>query len=51
MTPFKTLDEALCRANNSEYGLAAGIFSSNPNTLEKACRELKAGTVYLNTYN
>lgn len=48
---FRTLDEAIKRANKSEYGLAAGIFSNDLNTVFKTANQLKAGTVWVNTYN
>ncbi|XP_068127447.1 aldehyde dehydrogenase X, mitochondrial-like [Hyperolius riggenbachi] len=48
---FKKLDEAIESANNTKYGLAAGIFTKD---LEKAMylsQALQAGTVWINTYN
>lgn len=48
---FKTLDEAIRRANKSMYGLAAGIFTRDLNTALKYANEVKAGTVWINTYN
>lgn len=39
------------RANNSNYGLAAGIFSNNVHTINRVSRRLKAGTVWVNCYN
>ena len=48
---FRTMDEAIKRANKSHYGLAAGIFSQNINTALKFASEIKAGTVWVNTYN
>jgi len=51
LTPFKTLEEALERANNTCYGLAAAVFSQNMSTCEKMVRNLQAGTVWVNTYN
>jgi len=48
LKPFKTVEEALTRANNTEYGLAAGVFTSNMNTKEIFVREYKAGTVWVN---
>lgn len=48
---FDTLEEVVQRANNSPYGLAAGVFSSNIDAVNYLTRSLKAGTVWVNTYN
>jgi len=48
---FKDLDEAIRRANATTYGLAAGIFTSNINKALKFASNVKAGTVWINTYN
>ncbi|TXH66137.1 MAG: aldehyde dehydrogenase [Thiothrix sp.] len=45
------VDEAIQVANESIYGLAAGVWSDNVNTLYKATRSLKAGVVYANCYD
>ncbi len=45
------VDEAIRVANDSIYGLAAGVWSDNVNTLFKATRALKAGVVYANCYD
>merc|ERR1712013_261707 len=47
---FSETDEALRRANDSSFGLAAGVFSENINTVNYASRALKAGTVWVNCY-
>jgi len=50
--PFKEVDEDLIRrANDSPYGLAAGIFSTNISKAHKIANRLKAGTVWVNCYN
>ncbi len=46
--PFDDLDEVVARANDSEYGLAAGVWTTNVNTAHKATAALRAGTVYVN---
>ncbi|KAF6013025.1 hypothetical protein HII12_001740 [Brettanomyces bruxellensis] len=51
ITKFDTPDEALALANNSEYGLAAGIHTENLNTAKYVSDRLRAGTVWINTYN
>lgn len=48
---FRTLDEAIKRGNKTNYGLAAGIFSQDINTCLKFASHIKAGTVWINTYN
>lgn len=48
---FKTLDEVVQRANNTVYGLAAGIFSNNLNTVNTLSRALRAGTIWVNCYD
>jgi aldehyde dehydrogenase (NAD+) len=48
---FRTLDEAIKRANKTMYGLAAGIFSQDIGTALKYANQVKAGTVWINTYN
>lgn len=48
---FKNADEALMFANDTEYGLASGVHTT---CIEKAlyvANNLKAGTVWVNTYN
>src|ERR1700734_307691 len=47
---FDTETGAIARANATEYGLAAGIFTSNINTSRRVSRELQAGTVWTNTW-
>ncbi|CUM66801.1 uncharacterized protein PRCAT00004483001 [Priceomyces carsonii] len=51
VSKFKTADEVVKMANRSEYGLAAGIQSTNFNTIMDVTRRLRAGTVWVNTYN
>lgn len=48
---FKTTDEVVQLANDSAYGLAAGVQSTNVNTCIDVARRLKAGTIWVNTYN
>ncbi|MCU1584700.1 MAG: aldehyde dehydrogenase [Microbacteriaceae bacterium] len=43
-------DEAVRVANNSDYGLAAGLWTSNLSTAHRLSRRLKAGTVWVNCY-
>merc|ERR1712050_582468 len=44
---FKTLEEAITRANSTHYGLAAGICTRDVGTALAAARDLDAGTVWI----
>lgn len=48
---FKDADDVVNKANASQYGLAAGIQTTNINTAIDVSRRIKAGTVWVNTYN
>jgi len=48
---FRTPEEALLRANNSPYGLAAGVWTDKGSKILEIARKLEAGVVWLNTYN
>jgi acyl-CoA reductase-like NAD-dependent aldehyde dehydrogenase len=47
---FSTYDEAIRIANDSEFGLAAGIFTTNLDTAQRAMRDVEAGVVTINNY-
>ena len=47
---FSTFEEAISIANDSQYGLAAGVWTKDINKAIKASREIRAGTVYINNY-
>jgi acyl-CoA reductase-like NAD-dependent aldehyde dehydrogenase len=47
---FDTETDAIARANATEYGLAAGIFTGSLNTSRRVSREIQAGTVWTNTW-
>ena len=47
---FTNFDEAISIANDTEYGLAAGVWTKDINKAIKASREIRAGTVYINNY-
>ncbi len=48
---FKTIDEVIKRANNSAYGLGAGIVTRNFENAIKIANALQVGTVYVNCYD
>jgi betaine-aldehyde dehydrogenase len=48
LKPFKTEDEALALANNSQYGLAAAVMSADEKRCERVAAELEAGIVWIN---
>lgn len=48
---FKDLDEVIERANNSDYGLAAAVFSKDVDKVNYIVQGLRAGTVWVNAYN
>jgi acyl-CoA reductase-like NAD-dependent aldehyde dehydrogenase len=48
VTPVEDLDEAIALANRSEYGLGAGVFTSNVHAALRFVRELEAGVIQVN---
>jgi len=48
---FADLDEAIARANDTIYGLAAAVWTRDVKKAHHVARRLKAGTVWVNTYN
>jgi acyl-CoA reductase-like NAD-dependent aldehyde dehydrogenase len=48
VTPFDTIDDAIALANDSIYGLAAGIFTENIEWAMKFAREAEAGNLHVN---
>ncbi len=49
--PFTKPEELIARANQTEYGLAAGVWTSDIAKAHRIAAELKAGTVWINCYN
>jgi gamma-glutamyl-gamma-aminobutyraldehyde dehydrogenase/4-guanidinobutyraldehyde dehydrogenase/NAD-dependent aldehyde dehydrogenase len=45
------LEHAIALANGTSYGLAAAVWSSNITTAHRVARELRAGTVWVNTFD
>jgi acyl-CoA reductase-like NAD-dependent aldehyde dehydrogenase len=48
---FADVDEAIARANDSMYGLAAGVWTRDVKKAHYVASRLQAGTVWVNTYN
>ncbi|PJK23650.1 aldehyde dehydrogenase [Mycolicibacterium goodii] len=48
--PFDTEDEVVALANDTEYGLAAGVWTSNLARAHRMAGRLDAGTIWVNTY-
>ncbi|HEX4148955.1 MAG TPA: aldehyde dehydrogenase family protein [Pirellulales bacterium] len=49
--PFKDIDEVAQRANDTNYGLAAGIWTKNIDKAHLFAKRVKAGTVWINCYH
>jgi acyl-CoA reductase-like NAD-dependent aldehyde dehydrogenase len=50
VTPFTDEADVLALANDTEFGLAAGVWTKDVNRAHKMARALEAGTVWVNTY-
>ncbi|GAA2074459.1 aldehyde dehydrogenase family protein [Streptomyces albiaxialis] len=48
---FRTPDEAVAKANNTPYGLSAGIWTEKGSRILKMANRLRAGVVWANTFN
>jgi betaine-aldehyde dehydrogenase len=48
---FETEDEVIARANDTEFGLAAGVFTKDLERAHRVVAALQAGTIWINTYN
>jgi len=49
--PFSSLDEIAAEANDTEYGLGAGIWTRDISKAHALAKKLRAGTVWINCYN
>lgn len=49
--PFDDLEHAVTLANDTVYGLAAGVWTRDVGKANRMARELDAGTIWINTYN
>ncbi|GLX96797.1 aldehyde dehydrogenase family protein [Herbidospora sp. NBRC 101105] len=50
-SPFSSLDEIAAQANDTAYGLGAGIWTRDVNKAHALAKRLRAGTVWINCYN
>jgi aldehyde dehydrogenase (NAD+)/betaine-aldehyde dehydrogenase len=50
ITEFADTDEAVALANGTEYGLVAGVWTTNVSTAQRMIRDVLAGQVFVNTY-
>jgi acyl-CoA reductase-like NAD-dependent aldehyde dehydrogenase len=48
---FRNTDEAIRTANDTVYGLAAGVWTNDLNTAFKVSKGLQSGTVWVNAYH
>ena len=48
---FRTIDEVITKANNTPYGLSAGVWTDKGSKIFNLTSQLKAGVVWANTYN
>ncbi|KAF9115205.1 hypothetical protein BGX27_008570 [Mortierella sp. AM989] len=51
MKPFKSIEEALERANATSYGLASGVWTRDSAKAEHCIQELETGVTWVNCYN
>jgi gamma-glutamyl-gamma-aminobutyraldehyde dehydrogenase len=49
--PFESEDEAIRLANDSIYGLGAGVWTRDMNAAHRLSRAIRAGTIWVNTYD
>jgi aldehyde dehydrogenase (NAD+)/betaine-aldehyde dehydrogenase len=50
VTSFATIDEAVALANATDYGLVAGVWTTNISTAQRMIRDIVSGQVFVNTY-
>lgn len=48
---FTDVDDAIAKANDSRYGLAAALWTKNIQTAHTVAKKIRAGTIWINTYN
>ena len=50
VTPFTTMEEAIALANDTNYGLGNGVWTKDIDKAIQVSRQLRSGTVYVNTF-
>lgn len=50
-TTFKSMEDIVPRANNTKYGLSAGVWTRDVKKVHQLSKSIKAGTVWVNCYN
>ncbi len=50
-TSFGSMEEIVPRANNTRYGLSAGVWTRDVKKVHQLARTIKAGTIWVNCYN
>ncbi len=48
---FRTIEEVISKANNTPYGLSAGVWTDKVSKIFNLTRQLQAGVIWANTYN
>lgn len=48
--PFETFDQVIGRANDTRFGLAGGVWTSNIDTARHAIKAIRAGSIWVNQY-
>ena len=51
ISPFTDTDKVIAEANQSEYGLSAGLFTKDITLAHQVAQKLKAGTIWVNCFN
>ncbi len=49
-TPYKSVDDIVAVANDTQYGLAAGVFTKDLSFAHRVVKRLRAGTIWVNCY-
>ena len=48
---FRTVDEAIEKANNTPYGLSGGVWTDKGSKIFKVTKQINAGVIWANTFN